>query len=85
MDAFAEEARLFSRHYVQVPTCGSSRAALIRGQRAGDPAYLPNTTIRDTHEEWGRRSLPAWFRGHGYQTLSLGKIKHYPGGLCRGM
>lgn len=35
MDSFAEGARLFSRHYVQVPTCGSSRAALIRGQRAG--------------------------------------------------
>ncbi len=81
MDSFAEGARLFSRHYVQVPTCGSSRAALIRGQRAADPAYLPNRAIANTHEEWGHRSLPVWFREHGYLTLSLGKITHYPGGL----
>ncbi|MEX0778605.1 MAG: sulfatase [Balneolales bacterium] len=81
LDAFAEQGRLFSRHYVQVPTCGSSRAALMRGMRADMPVYLPNTAIADTHEDWGDRSLPAWFRQHGYQTLSLGKITHYPGGL----
>lgn len=81
MDAFGSESRIFARHFVQVPTCGSSRAALLRGQRASDPVYLPNTTIRDTHHQWGYRSLPAWFRNHGYQTLSLGKITHYPGGL----
>jgi iduronate 2-sulfatase len=81
LDAFAESGRLFSRHYVQVPTCGSSRAALLRGKRADSPRYLPNTVIRDTHEEWAQQSLPAVFRRHGYQTLSLGKITHYPGGL----
>ncbi len=81
LDSFAEESRLFSRHYVHVPTCGSSRAALLRGKRATESRFLPNTTIRDTHEEWGYQSLPSWFRKHGYQTLSLGKITHYPGGL----
>jgi iduronate 2-sulfatase len=81
LDAFAETGRLFSRHYVQVPTCGSSRAALLRGKRADAPQYLPNTAIRDTHEEWAQQSLPAIFRQNGYQTLSLGKITHYPGGL----
>jgi len=81
LDALAETGRLFSRHYVQVPTCGSSRAALLRGKRADAPQYLPNTAIRDTHEEWARESLPAIFRQNGYQTLSLGKITHYPGGL----
>ncbi len=81
LDSFAEESRLFSRHYVQVPTCGSSRAALLRGKRAAETRFLPNTVIRDTHEEWGQQSLPALFREHGYQTLSLGKITHYPGGL----
>ena len=81
LDAFASQARLFSRHYVQVPTCGSSRAALLRGQRATEAGFLPNTAILDTHEEWAHRSLPAWFRSHGYQTLALGKVTHYPGGL----
>ncbi|TVQ02360.1 MAG: DUF229 domain-containing protein [Balneolaceae bacterium] len=81
LDAFASQARLFSRHYVQVPTCGSSRAALMRGQRATDTKFLPNTAILETHEEWAHRSLPGWFRNHGYQTFSLGKVTHYPGGL----
>jgi iduronate 2-sulfatase len=82
LDAFAEEGRLFTRHYVQVPTCGSSRAALLSGRRANRPEFLPNTAILDTHEEWVSRSLPAVFQQHGYQTFSLGKITHYPGGLA---
>src|SRR5690625_843360 len=81
LDSFADESRLFSRHFVQVPTCGSSRAALLRGKRAVDPIYLPNTAILDTYTKWRERSLPGWFRQHGYQTFSLGKISHYPGGL----
>jgi len=81
LDAFAGEGRLFSHHYVQVPTCGSSRAALLRGKRANHPDYLPNTAILDTYEDWGDQSLPSMFRSHGYLTLSLGKITHFPGGL----
>lgn len=81
MDAFAGESRVFSRHFVHVPTCGSSRAALLRGRRADSQEFIANNTIANTHEEWGDRSLPAWFKQHGYQTLSLGKITHYPGGL----
>ena len=81
IDAFAGQSRVFSNHFVQVPTCGSSRAALLRGRRADSQEFIPNTAIANTHEQWGERSLPAWFRQHGYQTLSLGKITHYPGGL----
>jgi hypothetical protein len=37
LDAFAEQARLFSRHYVQVPTCGASPCGFIeRPARSGD-------------------------------------------------
>jgi len=25
-------------------------------------------------------SLPHWFRKHGYQTVSVGKVSHHPGG-----
>lgn len=81
LDKFADEARLFSRHYVQVPTCGASRAALMRGRRADSLPFLSNNAIAETHQEWGDKSLPSWFRRHGYQTFSLGKITHYPGGL----
>lgn len=81
LDALAGEGRLFGRHYAQAPTCGASRAALLRGKRPDDVAYLRNTAIADTHDDWGQRSLPVWFRQHGYQTLSLGKVSHFPGGL----
>ena len=26
-------------------------------------------------------SMPAWFRQHGYTTVSVGKVSHHPGGL----
>ena len=82
LDNFSEKARLFSRHYIQVPSCGPARAALLRGKRPTDERFLPNSAILNTHEEWGDESLPRWFRDHGYRTLSLGKITHYPGGMA---
>ena len=74
-------ARPFTRHYVHVPTCGASRAALLRGQRPSRPVHLTNNAIRDTQTEWAAQSLPGWFRQHGYRTFALGKITHYPGWL----
>ena len=81
MDRFAEESVLFSQHYVQVPTCGASRAALLTGLR-GPQSGLGNNAIRNNQSDWGDRVLPRVFRQHGYQTLALGKITHYPGGLA---
>ncbi len=81
MDRFAEESVLFSQHYVQVPTCGASRATLLTGLR-GPQAGMGNNAIRENHADWGGRVLPRVFRQHGYQTLALGKITHYPGGLA---
>jgi iduronate 2-sulfatase len=81
LDALAGEGRLFSRHYVQVPSCGPSRAALLSGQHPTSPERLPNNAILQTHPQWGKHSIPAWLREHGYRTLALGKITHHPGGL----
>lgn len=80
LDAFAKTARVFSHHYVQVPTCGASRCALWRGRYPRVPAQLGNNGIRDTQADWAAQSLPALFRQNGYRTLALGKITHYPGG-----
>lgn len=82
LDDYAGESRLFSRHYIQVPSCGPSRAALLRGKRPTDNAFIPNSAILNTHEQWGSQSLPRLFRDNGYTTLALGKITHYPGGLA---
>lgn len=81
LDRFARNGRLFSHHYTQVPTCGASRAALLSGRRPSRKVHLSNSAVQRTYEEWGDRSLPAWFGQHGYRTLSLGKISHHPGGL----
>ena len=81
MDLFAEESVVFSRHFVQVPTCGASRAALLTGMR-GPQAGLNNNAIRENQADWGDRVLPRVFRQHGYRTFALGKITHYPGGLA---
>ncbi len=81
LDDFARTARVFTHHYVQVPTCGASRCALWRGQYPTAAAQVGNDGIRRTHVEWGARSLPAVFRAAGYRTLALGKLTHYPGNL----
>ncbi len=81
LDALAATSRIFSHHYVQVPTCGASRAALLRGRYPTERAHLGNAAIADTHRTWGDANLPAWFQRHGYRTLAMGKITHHPGGL----
>lgn len=80
LDSFAQTARVFSHHYVQVPTCGASRCALWRGRYPTVAAQVGNNGIRDTQADWAAQSLPAVFRQSGYRTLALGKITHYPGG-----
>jgi iduronate 2-sulfatase len=80
LDAFAATARVFTNHYVQVPTCGASRRALLSGRYPDQPAHVNNNAIRSTHAEWADRSLPTWLKQQGYRTLALGKIGHYPGG-----
>ena len=82
LDRLARTSRLFSHHYVQVPTCGASRAALLRGRYPDEPGYLSNNAIRETSADWADVSLPGWFKHQGYRTYALGKITHYPGGLA---
>lgn len=81
IDRLADSARVFTRHFVQVPTCGASRCALLRGRYPTVPAHVGNNAIRETQESWAADSLPTTFRRNGYTTLALGKISHYPGGL----
>ncbi|WP_082407947.1 sulfatase-like hydrolase/transferase [Verrucomicrobium spinosum] len=78
MDAFARTARTFSHHYVQVPTCGASRCALLRGRYPQTAAQLGNGAIASTQGQWGDANLPAWFQRHGYKTYAMGKITHHP-------
>ena len=81
LDAFARTSRVFTHHYVQVPTCGASRCALLRGRYPTVASQVNNGGIVQTQDQWGPQSLPTTFRNAGYRTLALGKIMHHPGGL----
>jgi iduronate 2-sulfatase len=81
IDRLAASGRAFSRHYVQAPTCGASRFALLTGRYGG----ASNNALfqRAAQMQAGKEvppSMPAWFRQHGYTTVSVGKVSHHPGG-----
>lgn len=82
IDGLAASGRIFGRHYVQAPTCGASRYALLTGQY-GPP---DNGALFQRAQRFGKDpesvppSMPGWFRSHGYTTVSVGKVSHHPGG-----
>jgi iduronate 2-sulfatase len=80
MDQLAATGRSFARHYVQAPTCGASRYALLMGRygAAGNDALFRRA--RELNPS-SKRSLPEHFRQHGYLTVAVGKVSHHPGGL----
>jgi len=67
IDALADQGRGFRRHYVQAPTCGASRYALLTGQYGGSS----NSALFERAEKLAEKpdafppSMPAWFRQHG--------------------
>lgn len=47
MDAIASKGSVFTNHFVQVPTCGASRYALLTGMRPSKPEHLKNSAIEN--------------------------------------
>jgi iduronate 2-sulfatase len=82
IDALAAESRIFERHYVQAPTCGASRYALLTGTygSAGNDALFSRAKGLTKEKPAPSPSMPAWFRQHDYTTVSIGKVSHHPGG-----
>ena len=79
MEKLFTQGRLFKRHYVQAPTCGASRCALLTGIYPKTRKQLSNNAIV-SHDHKAQPSFPAWFKSHGYTTVAVGKVSHYPGG-----
>ncbi|SHJ20711.1 sulfatase [Pseudozobellia thermophila] len=88
LDSLARSGSLFTHHFVQVPTCGASRHALITGMRPYKPIHLSNRAIEveisgrpetDTPESFFHR-----FKQEGYRTIGIGKISHSADGLVYG-
>ncbi len=84
MDRLAREGRLFNRHYVQCPTCGASRYAMMTSRRPRTAAATSNnafnTLLQNTNDPQNPNSLPQAFRFAGYRTVGLGKLSHDPDG-----
>jgi len=82
IDQLASEGRLFSRHYVQVPTCGASRACLMSGRYPRTQADRANGAVASRYHRKGTPpSFPKLLKDNGYETISIGKVTHHPGGL----
>ncbi|TWU65073.1 Choline-sulfatase [Crateriforma conspicua] len=83
IDALAEDGVRFTRHYVQAPTCGASRYAMLTGRYGpyGNAALLNRgKTILKQGDDADHPTMPGWFRRNGYATVSVGKVSHHPGG-----
>ena len=82
IDRLASRGRIFRSHYVQAPTCGASRYTLLTGRYggAGNGAIFDRAKAMREGPESVPPSMPAWFRQHGYTTVSVGKVSHHPGG-----
>ncbi|WP_299468736.1 sulfatase [uncultured Gimesia sp.] len=83
LDRLASQGVLFTNHFVQVPTCGASRYALLTGRsprnsgvtRSNQAFYRGNAALSATQTD-GAQTLPELFRRSGYHTTCIGKISH---------
>ncbi len=88
LDALAAQAMLFTNHFVQVPTCGASRYALLTGrspQASGvtrnNAAFYQDDSALSQQQTPGAQTMPELFRRSGYATSLIGKISHTADGL----
>lgn len=86
MDQLASEGRMFERHYVQAPSCGPSRYALLTGRHPTPehPVTYANQAFQLYEESVGPLSMQQHFRDNGYHTTLIGKISHTPDGYRGG-
>ena len=82
IDRLAASGLRFTRHYVQVSTCGASRHALLTGLRPSVAADYNNYSFMVHRKELAARpteSFPHLFKQNGYRTVVIGKVSHSVG------
>jgi arylsulfatase A-like enzyme len=88
IDKVAQNGFVFNHHYVQVPTCGASRFALLTGMRPRTRLHLTNNVMADllatAPESKEPETFVHHFRRNGYRTVGIGKIGHSADGLVYG-
>jgi arylsulfatase A-like enzyme len=75
LDRFASESVLFTRNYCASPSCNPSRTAMLTGR------HTYSTGVYSNYQYWREvlpdaRTLPQFFRDHGYWAAGAGKIFH---------
>jgi arylsulfatase A-like enzyme len=80
LDQLAATARVFTRQYVQLPTCGASRYSLLTGHHPRFRGAWNNGAFNALAPNDAILTMPEAFRAAGYTTLSLGKVSHTPDG-----
>ncbi len=79
LDGIAEHGVRFAGHYANYPLCGPARANLFTGYR---PEYTKRFNNKPFFERFrtemgeGFKTLPQWFKDHGYRSLGTGFIFH---------
>ncbi len=88
LDKLAGEGRLFTNHFVQVPTCGASRYSMLTGKRPTKKIHIKNSALSETFAGKPEAAAPETFahqmKRNGYYTVSIGKISHHPDGIVYG-
>lgn len=84
IDRLAKQGILFRNHYVNVPTCGASRYALLTGRFPQNKKEVSNKAFHEMLSGLPEREEPESFVHHlkrnSYYTVGLGKITHYVDG-----
>lgn len=80
LDALAEEGRLFKNHFVQVPTCGPSRAVMLTGKNLKSKNEIDHHYLGGILAGKSESDVPETYIHHlkrnGYYTVGMGKISH---------
>jgi uncharacterized sulfatase len=77
IDALARRGVLFQNAYCQVAVCNPSRASVSTGLRPQTTGVYNNSVDWRRRIPQGHRALPEFFRDHGYETVTCGKIHHH--------
>ena len=77
IDRLAERGTLFNRAYCQYPLCNPSRASILTGLRP-ETTKVHSNVADYKHTVPNAVDIPQYFMEQGYNTYSIGKIKHYP-------
>lgn len=77
IDKLASEGLQFNNAFTNIAVCGASRASIMTGIRPSQKRFNDYTS-RASKDTPNAISLNQLFMANGYQTISYGKIYHFP-------